>query len=195
MTIGAKIRQARKQCKLSQEQLAEVMCVSRSAIAKWETDKGLPDIENLRMLSKLLHISTDWLLEADETSRPLVYREPFDLTLYSGGCKRLRKDRFIRQKFPNAQICSLLGRKDVTHGEAISRNDSAAAETAPSCFRHVNTVGDNSDINYYLVQQEDRQFFVVVTNSYLEYRIMEPWVSSTEFTLDGMRFIRFALIA
>ena len=37
MTLGEKIKHARKCCGLSQEQLAERMCVSRSAIAKWET--------------------------------------------------------------------------------------------------------------------------------------------------------------
>ena len=44
MTLGEKIRHARKASGLSQEQLAEKMCVSRSAIAKWETDKGMPDV-------------------------------------------------------------------------------------------------------------------------------------------------------
>ena len=48
MTLGEKIKEARKQCGLSQEQLAEKMTVSRSAIAKWETDKGLPDVDNLK---------------------------------------------------------------------------------------------------------------------------------------------------
>ena len=47
MTLGAKIKEARRKCGLSQEQLAEKMSVSRSAIAKWETDKGLPDVGNL----------------------------------------------------------------------------------------------------------------------------------------------------
>jgi len=42
MTLGEKLRQARKDNGLSQEQLAEKLCVSRSAVAKWETDKGLP---------------------------------------------------------------------------------------------------------------------------------------------------------
>ena len=48
MTLGEKIREARRKCGLSQEQLADKMAVSRSAIAKWETDKGLPDVDNLR---------------------------------------------------------------------------------------------------------------------------------------------------
>lgn len=62
MTLGEKIKEARKQCGLSQEQLAEKMSVSRSAIAKWETDKGLPDIDNLKALAGFLNVSVDYLL-------------------------------------------------------------------------------------------------------------------------------------
>ena len=48
MTIGEKIKEARIGIGLSQEELAEKLNVSRSAIAKWEADKGVPDIENLK---------------------------------------------------------------------------------------------------------------------------------------------------
>ena len=48
MTLGEKLKEARKQAGLSQEQLAEQLIISRSAIAKWESDLGIPDIENLR---------------------------------------------------------------------------------------------------------------------------------------------------
>ena len=65
MTLGEKIREARRKCGLSQEQLAEKLSVSRSAIAKWETDKGLPDLGNLKILARLLNVSVDHLL--DET--------------------------------------------------------------------------------------------------------------------------------
>ena len=61
MTLGEKIREARRKCGLSQEQLAEKMSVSRSAIAKWETDKGLPDVGNLKILARLLSVSVDQL--------------------------------------------------------------------------------------------------------------------------------------
>ena len=37
MTLGEKIKEARKQCGFSQEQLAEKLAVSRSAVAKWES--------------------------------------------------------------------------------------------------------------------------------------------------------------
>ena len=47
----------------SQEQLSEKLGVSRSAITKWETDKGIPDVDNLKALSKLLNVSIDYLLD------------------------------------------------------------------------------------------------------------------------------------
>ena len=45
MTLGEKLKEARKQAGLSQEQLSEKLGISRSAVAKWETDKEIPDIE------------------------------------------------------------------------------------------------------------------------------------------------------
>ena len=45
---------------LSQEQFAEKMSVSRSAVAKWETDKGLPDIENIKLIAKTQTIHFIW---------------------------------------------------------------------------------------------------------------------------------------
>jgi len=48
MSIGQKLKDARKKAGLSQEQLAEKLCVSRQAITKWESDKGIPDIENIQ---------------------------------------------------------------------------------------------------------------------------------------------------
>lgn len=62
MTLGEKITNARKQANMSQEQLAEKLNVSRSAIAKWETDKGIPDIENLKTLSGVFEVSIDYLV-------------------------------------------------------------------------------------------------------------------------------------
>ena len=54
MTTGEKIRDARKSAGLSQENLSEKLGVSRSAVAKWEADNGIPDTDNLKALSELL---------------------------------------------------------------------------------------------------------------------------------------------
>ena len=46
MTLAEKLKSIRKQAGMSQEQLAEKLGVSRQAVTKWETDAGIPDIEN-----------------------------------------------------------------------------------------------------------------------------------------------------
>ena len=63
MTLGEKVRQERNARGMSQEQLAEKLIVSRAAVAKWETDNGMPDIENLKKLSALFNISMDELVD------------------------------------------------------------------------------------------------------------------------------------
>ena len=67
MKLNEKIKEYRQIFNLSQEQLAENMGVSRQAITKWENDEGLPEIGNLKLLSKLMGISIDYLL--DESKR------------------------------------------------------------------------------------------------------------------------------
>ena len=65
MTIGERIKTYRKEKGLSQEQLAEILNVSRQAITKWESEKGLPDIENLIVLSKTFGVSLDEMVGED----------------------------------------------------------------------------------------------------------------------------------
>lgn len=56
MTLGEKLKEARKQAGLSQKQFATKMNISRSAIAKWESNRGILDIDNLKVISQLLNI-------------------------------------------------------------------------------------------------------------------------------------------
>lgn len=61
MTFAEKLKSIRKQTGMSQEQLAEKLGVSRQAVTKWETDAGIPDIENIMAISALFDISIDEL--------------------------------------------------------------------------------------------------------------------------------------
>lgn len=63
MTLGEKIKFLRKKKGITQEYLAEKLNVSRSAIAKWETDTGIPEISNLKMISELFLVSIDTLID------------------------------------------------------------------------------------------------------------------------------------
>ena len=93
MTLGEKIKEARKNHGLSQEQFAEKLCVSRSAVAKWETDKGTPDIENLKAISSLLNVSIDYLLDDGEKEiSEVVTKESYDIKSYGKGIKKRKKD-------------------------------------------------------------------------------------------------------
>ncbi len=75
MTFAEKLKSIRKQAGMSQEQLAEKLGVSRQAVTKWETDAGIPDIENMMAISVLFDISIDELLsnEKGQKSRQTIF--------------------------------------------------------------------------------------------------------------------------
>ena len=66
MEIGKKLKKARVQSGLTQENVAEKINVSRQAISNWENEKSYPDIISVIELSNLYSISLDDLLKGDE---------------------------------------------------------------------------------------------------------------------------------
>ena len=66
MEFNEKLQQLRKKTDLTQEQLAEELFVSRTAISKWESGKGYPNIESLKGISKFFSVSIDDLLSSEE---------------------------------------------------------------------------------------------------------------------------------
>ena len=74
MAFAEKLRTLRKQAGMFQEKLAEKFGVSRQAVTKWETDTGIPDIENIMAISALFGISIDELLSNEKGAgkRPII---------------------------------------------------------------------------------------------------------------------------
>ncbi len=66
MKFSEKIKEIRKMQNLTQEQFAEKIFVSRNAVAKWESDRGYPDIQNLITISEVFEISLDDLIKNDK---------------------------------------------------------------------------------------------------------------------------------
>lgn len=66
MELYKKIQTLRKERGLTQEELANMLFVSRTAVSKWETGRGIPSMDSLQMIAKLFNISIDSLLSADE---------------------------------------------------------------------------------------------------------------------------------
>lgn len=66
MELSEKIQKLRKEHNLTQEQFAEKLFVSRTAVSKWETGRGMPSMESLQMIARLFHITLDELLSTEE---------------------------------------------------------------------------------------------------------------------------------
>ena len=184
MTLGEKIREARRKCGLSQEQLADKMSVSRSAIAKWETDKGLPDVGNLKLLARLLSTSLDRLLDDAEEADESVIREKYNLIAYGPGCKKVKKDRVVRERFPNAKIYTLLARQELTELKRFS-------DYVPDCHTTVDELIKDVNKSFYLIEIDGRQLFVTLTDSFIETRPLEQPLESNSFSIDGWNFIKY----
>ena len=65
MEIGSKIKKSRIDAKLTQEQAAEALGISRQTISNWENEKSYPDIVSVLKMSDLYGVSLDYLLNGD----------------------------------------------------------------------------------------------------------------------------------
>lgn len=66
MEFHEKLQELRKQRGLTQEEVAEALFVSRTAVSKWESGRGYPSIDSLKAISKFFKVSIDELLSGDE---------------------------------------------------------------------------------------------------------------------------------
>ena len=66
MEFGEKLQELRKKKGLTQEELAEALYVSRTAVSKWESGRGYPNIDSLKEISKFFSVSIDELLSGEK---------------------------------------------------------------------------------------------------------------------------------
>ena len=66
MEFNEKLQELRKNKGLTQEELAEALYVSRTAISKWESGRGYPSLESLKEIAKYFSVTIDELLSSDE---------------------------------------------------------------------------------------------------------------------------------
>ena len=69
MTLGEKLSKLRKEYNYTQEQLADILGVSRQSISKWESDIAYPETEKLIELGTLFECSMDYLLKDEVTEK------------------------------------------------------------------------------------------------------------------------------
>lgn len=190
MTLGEKLKEARKQAGLSQEQLSEKLNISRSAVAKWETDKGIPDVDNLKALSQLLDVSIDYLLNDGADLDKAVIKEPIDLSQYGKGNRKVKKDKIVREKYPDAKINPLLAETKLTKGEKVVDNLLGFLTDAGFGIPRVLNDIKSVDQQYYLVERGEKQFLVLVTDEFIVSRELVQKQYAGKFEIGNMKFTK-----
>lgn len=202
ITLGEKIKSSRKAAGLTQEQLAEKLNISRQAITKWESDKGIPDISNIKMLAKTLNVSIDYLLDDGTDLDMSIIREKINLADYdykrsfSGRWikKTGQKDMIVKERFPDADIYMLVCEKINTKEEKIVDNLLGFLTDAPFGIPQLINGLKNLDKEVYLVEQKEQQFFVMVTDEFIEIRKLCKHITEKRFVIGEFRFVNVGLL-
>ena len=85
MNIGSQIKKYREQLKISQEELADKVFVSRQTISNWENNKNYPDIKSLSLLSYIFNVSIDDFIKGDiEKMKEIINKEEIQKFNYYG---------------------------------------------------------------------------------------------------------------
>ncbi len=74
MSIGSKIADARKKQNLTQEQLAELLGVTRQSVSRWESGTVYPEMDKIIKLAEILNVNCDYLLKdnVSESGEPKI---------------------------------------------------------------------------------------------------------------------------
>ena len=71
-TLGLRLKQLRKENKMTQQQLADSIGVSKTSVIYWEKDENMPKHESLMALAKTLKTTPDWLLSGKVSQTPII---------------------------------------------------------------------------------------------------------------------------
>ena len=200
MTFGETLRTARIKVGYTQDELADKLAVSRSAIAKWENDRGMPDIANLKALAKALDVSVDYLLDEEGSLDLSVTKKAIDITADGRNIKLSRlkkikiKEKIIRDEYPEAEIIRLtLTKIKNTKNETIV--DLAIGWIALILggiplfgTQEIGKTINDLDQQYYLVNEEKKQFFVTITDEQIITRTLPNKISEKKFEIGDRVF-------
>lgn len=184
MTLGNKLKEIRNKFGYSQEDLADIINVSRQAITKWENDNGIPDISNLQELSRVFGVSVDSLLN-DEELPLLVMRKELDKNKYKS--KLSSYSEILNEYFGGFDIYVLTREKKMNLSEFLV--DLVVGGSSPEKIYPIETADVFSDLSpYYLVKRDEKRFLVNIKKWILEVVELEKDISEKKFIYNGNIF-------
>jgi len=182
MTLGKRLRAARKRVGMSQEQLARELHVSRQAVTKWESDAGIPDIENLRAIARIFGVSIDSMLGDSGEVVGAVVSEPIDTSVYPGRMPLTRFAAAVRARYPMATIYS------VVRYRRLSWYSFIIDFLASPGILYVVQIPELLRRGWYVVEQEDRLRLVSVSKNLMESRELAGPIEWKKWRGDSFAF-------
>ena len=126
MTLGEKIAKQRKELNYTQEQLADILGVSRQSISKWESDIAYPETDKLIKMGKLFDCSMDYLLNEDslDNNNQMVYNIIHKYILGRNTMTRSELIKIICQKnnISLSELARRIGQTPQNFNKKILRN-------------------------------------------------------------------------
>lgn len=182
MMFSQKIKEIRKRFGLSQEQLAEIINVSRQAITKWETGGVLPDVSNLQELSKVFGVTVDYLLDDDRNLPALSMKIELDKDKYNNKLKMYLE--VLRDYYPESYEVYVLTRTKRLNFIELALDTFIAPEIGP-----VSTADSFGNLSpYYLVLKNNLKLLVNIKNYVLEVVELPSNTNDKRFVYGKNRF-------
>ena len=182
MTLGQKLKDIRKRFCLSQEQLAEIMNVSRQAITKWENDGGLPDVSNLQELAKVFGITIDYLLDNNNQLPALSMRKELDKEKYKN--KLTMYSEVLKEYYPEPYEIYILTRTNKLNFIELVLDTFIAPEISP-----VSTADEFGNLSpYYLVKKDNLKLLVNIKKYVMEVIELPSNINDKKFMYGQNKF-------
>lgn len=201
MTFGEKIKKSRVEAGLTQDELAVELSVSRSAIAKWESDRGMPDVTNLKAIAAALDVSVDYLINDEDILDLSAKKKVIDLTKYGdigklSLIKKLKiKERIVREEYPDAGILRLTLTK-IKNSKYETIADLIIGWFALILCRlplfgsqEMGKLLNSVAQQYFLVNRKNTQYFVLLTDKHIISKVSGTAITDKRFDIADQSFL------
>lgn len=158
--IRRKNKRFKKKTNISQEELADKVGVSRQTITKWESDAGLPDIENLKAIATLFNISIDELLDyKKKLLGEVILEEKYSLEgIKKEGKARTKEETIVMKKFAKATSIYTLQKKKQWNWKKNLFWFLVEASYSPELEDFI----ENGIYSLFFVDEKDKQYIVTM---------------------------------